>query len=418
MAPFPLADFIGKFGLYAVYLAIGIGFGVALEMAGFGISSKLTGQFYLRDQTVFKVMFSGVIVAMVLTYGAVALGMLDFNRIWVPPTFLWPTIVGGFLIGVGFLVGGFCPGTSLVGAASGKIDAFFYIGGILTGIVIFGETFDRVEQFYHSGDLGRFTIPDWLGVDTGIVVFVVAVVGILLIYGAEQLERVANGVSRAEFKASAWRFVGAGVVGALALGVMLLGEPTEAQLWARVAPVKEPLLAERQVQIHPAELRSLYYNPLVNLVMLDVRAEADYNLFHLRDALRVEPAMLLEQVPDLMAMPEESVFVLMSNDETLATESWKQLVSRDVRNIYILEGGINNWLAVYGEGSENASTDTSAPMPVRAWPAADEQLRYHFTAALGAAAPTATPSQHDVGVEYTPKVQMMKKAPTGGGGCG
>ncbi len=411
MAPFPLADYIGQYGLYAVYLLIGIGFGVALEMAGFGISTKLTGQFYFRDQTVFKVMFTGVIVAMVLTYGASALGLLDFNRVWVPPTYLWPIIVGGFLIGVGFLIGGFCPGTSLVGAASGKIDAFFYIGGILTGIVIFGETFARVEQFYIAGDMGRLTIPDWLGVNSGIVIFVIASVAVLLIYGSEQLERVANGVPRSEFKASRWRFVGAGALVVVAFGVMLLGEPSEAQLWARVAPEKEPLLAERQVQIHPAELRSLYYNPLVNLVMLDVRDEADYNIFHLRDALNADPDELVTQVPDLLALPEETVFVLMGNDEAHATDVWKQLVSREVRNIYILEGGINNWLAVYGEGMS-----PGAPPPPQV--AEEERLRYHFTAALGAAAPTATPSQHDDGIEFTPKVQMMKKAPTGGGGCG
>ena len=407
MAPYPLADFIGKYGLYIVYLLVGVSFGAVLEMAGFGISTKLTGQFYLRDQTVFKVMFSGVVVAMVLTFGASALGLLVFNRVWVPPTYLWPTIVGGFMIGVGFLVGGFCPGTSLVGAATGKIDAFFYIGGILTGIILFGESFDWVEQFYSAGSMGRFILPDLFGADTGVVVFVIAVVAVLLIYGAEQLERAANGVPHAAFKASPWRFAGAGTLALVALGVMLLGSPTEAELWARVAPEKEPMLVNRQVQIHPAELRSLYYNPLVNLVMLDVRDEPDYNIFHLRDAVHVDPAELVNQVPELQALPAETVFVVVGNDETRATEVWKQLVSRDVRNIYILEGGVNNWLAVYGNGLA----------PVAGNPG-DDRLRYQFTAALGAATPFAVPSQHEDKIEFLPKVQMMQKAPTGGGGCG
>ena len=407
MAPFALTDLIGKFGAYAVYLFIGMGFGAVLEMSGFGVSTKLTGQFYLRDQTVFKVMFSGVIVAMVLTFGAASLGLLDFNRVWVPPTYLWPTIVGGFLIGVGFHVGGFCPGTSIVGAATGKIDAFFYIAGILTGVVIFGETFSFVEQFYSAGDMGRFIIPDWLGVPTGVVVFVVAVVAVFLILGAEQLERIANGVSRAEFKASRWRFAGAGVLALGAFGGMLVGEPPDDAPWHPVAGAQDPVLVARKVQIHPAELRSLYYNPLVNLVMLDVRDELDYNLFHIKDATRVPPAELVAHVPEMLAMPEQTVFVLMGNDEARAIAMWKQLVSREVRNIYILEGGVNNWLAVYGEG---LSMGAGAP--------GDETLRYQFAAALGDATPTAVPSQHDDGIEFTPKVQMVKKAPTGGGGCG
>ena len=407
MAPFPLEETIGKFGVYVIYVLIGMGFGVALEMSGFGISTKLTGQFYLKDQTVFKVMFSGVIVAMVLTFGASSLGLLDFNRVWVPPTFLWPTIVGGFLIGVGFLVGGFCPGTSIVGAASGKIDAFFYLGGILTGVVIFGETFSFVEQFYSAGDMGRLIIPDWLGLPTGLVVFVITVVAVLLIWGAEHLERWANGLSRAEVKSSSWRFVGAGALVLLSFGVFLRGEPTEELLWQRVAAEQGTLLSDRQVQIHPAELRSLYYNAQVNLVMLDVRSESDYNLFHIRDATRVEPDELVARVPEMLALPAQTVFVLMSNDEEEATALWKQLVSREVRNLYILEGGVNNWLATYGTGLEAAPGVQG-----------DEQLRYHFAAAFGDATPTAVPSQHADEIEYTPKVKMMKKAPTGGGGCG
>lgn len=407
MAPYPLIDFIGKYGTYVIYLLIGISFGAVLEMSGFGISTKLTGQFYLKDQTVFKVMFSGVIVAMALTFGASSMGLLDFNRVWVPPTYLWPIIVGGFLIGVGFLVGGFCPGTSIVGAATGKIDAFFYIGGILTGVVIFGESFSFVEQFYSAGDMGRLTLFDWLDLPTGIVIFVVTVVAVVLIWGSEQLERIANGQSRADFRASPWRFAGAGMLVLVAFGVMLRGEPTDDTLWQRVAADKGMQLAERKVQIHPAELRSVYYNPLVNLVMLDVRNESDYNIFHIRDARRVPPEEFVAHVPELLAFPEQTVFVLMSNDEAQATAIWKQLVSREVRNIYILEGGVNHWLEIYGEDLEESAGVVG-----------DEQLRYHFSAALGDAMPTAVPSQRDDGIKFVPKVQLMKKAPTGGGGCG
>ena len=191
MAPFALTDLIGKYGTYVIYLLIGMGFGSALEMSGFALSTKLTGQFYLRDQTVFKVMFTGVIVAMMLIFGSAALGLLDYNRIWVPPTYLWPGIIGGLMIGVGFIIGGFCPGTSIVGVATGKIDAFFFIGGILTGIMIFGETLPLFDHFYNNNSyMGRFTIPGWLGANTGVVVFVVVVVAIFLIWGSEQLERI------------------------------------------------------------------------------------------------------------------------------------------------------------------------------------------------------------------------------------
>ncbi|HNB54573.1 MAG TPA: YeeE/YedE thiosulfate transporter family protein, partial [Anaerolineales bacterium] len=116
MAPFPLPleALVGKFWMYVIYLIIGFAFGYVLEISGFAISPKLAAQFYFKDLTVLKVMFTAIIVAMVLIFGASAIGLLDYNMVWVNPTYMWPGIVGGLIMGVGFILGGFCPGTSLV----------------------------------------------------------------------------------------------------------------------------------------------------------------------------------------------------------------------------------------------------------------------------------------------------------------
>lgn len=415
MAPFDLIAILGKLGTYAIYVAIGIGFGVALEMSGFSVSTKLTGQFYLRDQTVFQVMFTGVIVAMVLIFGAAGLGLLDINRIWVPETYLWPGIVGGFLIGVGFIIGGFCPGTSVMAAATGKIDAFFYLGGILIGIVIFGEETSRFETFYNSSYLGRFLLSDWLGVSIGWLVFVVVVVALFLLWGSELLARVYSAKQAAdsagegvESQPSRWRFAGAGVLALAALGVLLVGQPDVDDLWQRVAATQEVRLAERQVQIHPAELRQLTFDARVNLVVIDVRDEANFNVFHLRDSVRMNLADLPGAVRDLQAMPANTVYILVSNGETHSTAAWKTLTALGLRNTYILEGGLNNWIAVYGKGAYALLASSGG----------DEKLRYAFPAALGANAPAAIPSQKDGGTPFTPKVELQSAGAKGGGGCG
>jgi uncharacterized membrane protein YedE/YeeE len=138
--PLPLAELLGHWGSYLVYLLVGLAFGATLETAGFGNSTKLAAQFYFRDMTVFKVMFTAIIVAAALIFLSSAVGLLDYKLVWVPPTYLWPGIVGGLIMGVGFIVGGFCPGTSLVAMATGKIDGIFFVAGVLFGIFIFGET--------------------------------------------------------------------------------------------------------------------------------------------------------------------------------------------------------------------------------------------------------------------------------------
>ena len=51
-------------GVVLVFGLIGFAFGYTLEMAGFGDSRKLAAQFYFRELTVFKVMFTAIAVAL------------------------------------------------------------------------------------------------------------------------------------------------------------------------------------------------------------------------------------------------------------------------------------------------------------------------------------------------------------------
>ncbi|RPI98770.1 MAG: sulfurtransferase, partial [Chloroflexi bacterium] len=150
MASFPLilSDTLGHWGQYIVYLVIGFAFGLVLEIAGFGNSKKLAAQFYFKELTVLKVMFTAIVVAMVLVFLASGLGLLEYSLVWVNPTYLWPGIVGGLIMGVGFIVGGFCPGTSLVAAATAKLDGLFFALGGLFGMFLFGETVSRFDSFY------------------------------------------------------------------------------------------------------------------------------------------------------------------------------------------------------------------------------------------------------------------------------
>lgn len=106
MAPFDLTT-LGSAAATAVYLAIGFGFGFALEKAGFGNSCKLAAQFYLHDMTVLKVMFTAIVVSMVLLFAASGLALVDFERIYVNETYLWPALIGGLMLGAGFIIGGY-----------------------------------------------------------------------------------------------------------------------------------------------------------------------------------------------------------------------------------------------------------------------------------------------------------------------
>jgi hypothetical protein len=184
-----------KYGLFGdefslvVAFAIGIGFGFFLERAGFGSARKLAAQFYLTDMRVFKVMFSAIVTAMLGVFYLAWAGLLDLSLVYLTPTYLVPQIVGGLVLGFGFVIGGYCPGTSLVALATGKLDAILFVLGVLAGTLAFGEVFPAIEGFFNSTPMGQVTVPGQFGLPYGLVVFAVVLMALGGFWGAEVVER-------------------------------------------------------------------------------------------------------------------------------------------------------------------------------------------------------------------------------------
>lgn len=184
-----------KFGLFGdevsliVACAIGIGFGFFLEQAGFGSAKKLTDQFYFKDMAVFRVMFTAIVTAMLGLFYLAAAGWVDLSLVYIQPTYLWPQIVGGLLLGVGFVVGGYCPGTSVVAMATGKVDALVNIAGIFAGIFVIGELWPSITGFTDSSNLGRLTLPEVFHLPMGLIVLLVVLMAVGGFWGAGALER-------------------------------------------------------------------------------------------------------------------------------------------------------------------------------------------------------------------------------------
>jgi uncharacterized protein len=184
-----------KFGLFGDHVSlviafvVGIGFGFFLERAGFGSSRVLVAQFYLTDLRVFKVMFTAIVTAMVGLFYLSWLGFVDLSLVYLTPTNLLPQVVGGLLLGFGFVIGGYCPGTSCVAAVTGKVDAMVFLLGIIVGIFAFGEAFGALESFYNATPLGTLTLPQILNIPYGIMVCLVVFMAIGGFAGATWVEK-------------------------------------------------------------------------------------------------------------------------------------------------------------------------------------------------------------------------------------
>ena len=191
-------------GIYSVFTGfvvaylLGIGFGFFLERGGFSSARKLTAQFYLKDFSVLKVMFTAIVVAGTGFWWLVNLGMLDLSYTYINPTFLYPQIVGGLILGVGFVVGGYCPGTSCVALATGKLDALWYIAGIFAGIFLYSVIEPAIHNFYNSGSMGEAYLWKWLGTSPGVIMLIAVIIAIAAFTVGTRVEKKSGGVVQPE----------------------------------------------------------------------------------------------------------------------------------------------------------------------------------------------------------------------------
>ncbi len=188
MAPFFKYGFFTEQTGLIIALILGVSFGFWLERAGFGYSRKLALQFYFKDMTVLNVMFTAIVVAMLGLLLFSLFGWLDITKIYINPTYLWAQLIGGLILGVGFAIGGYCPGTSVVGAVTGHVDAYFFLGGAMFGMFVFGEMFPSLEGLYNWGAMGDVRLSDVFNISSGVVALAVVILAILFFLGGEWLE--------------------------------------------------------------------------------------------------------------------------------------------------------------------------------------------------------------------------------------
>jgi rhodanese-related sulfurtransferase len=400
--------------LTGVWMSLGTGFafGFVLERAGFGNARNLAAQFYLYDMRVLKVMFTAIVTAMLLLFASSAIGWVDFDAIAVPATHLGSAVVGGLLLGFGFILGGYCPGTSLVSLSTLKIDGALFALGVLLGLFLFGETVPTLWNFWNfSGAFGRLTLDQLVGVDAGFVVMGVVIMAVGAFWLAELAERIfARGTPLATTKrARRWHRIAVGTALTIAAATIFIGQPTTAKRIAWNETALQQRLQQRASHLDPAEVLSLMYNNQIALSLLDVRSERNYNLFHLLDAQRVT----LDQLDEVRrSLSPDSVVVVMSNDERAAEEAWKRLAVYPSVNAYILAGGVNRWLDIYHSGTNN--------VPGADHPATESDvLRHRFDKALGDRPPAARPDLKQAPARtFVTKVKVRKAIRSPGGGCG
>jgi uncharacterized membrane protein YedE/YeeE len=234
-----------------VAVLIGIAFGFVLERAAFGRADKLAAQFYLRDMRVLKVMFTAIVTAMLGLVIASSLGVVDLRAVSESvASFTWigPMLAGGFVLGIGFIVSGYCPGTSIVAMGSGNVDGLFTVAGVISGTAVYTQLLKipAVARFHDSGGKGAWFLYDLLGVSPQLLAAIVAAAAILAFLGAEKVEALLGG-ARTAARVRRYAFAAMTVLAGIALATLALPAPS-ASATERAKPIAAADLARIAVE--------------------------------------------------------------------------------------------------------------------------------------------------------------------------
>lgn len=159
---------------------IGIIFGFALEAGGFTNTRKLAGVFYGYDFVVLKVFFTAALTGAIGLFLLDRYHLMDIQLTFYPKTYWIPTLVAGIIMAFGFVIGGFCPGTSMCAASTGKIDGMVFVAGVFIGITGYAFTYEPLwAGLRNSGNMGKVNIAQWLGLSDGMFILIMVVLAIV-----------------------------------------------------------------------------------------------------------------------------------------------------------------------------------------------------------------------------------------------
>ncbi len=341
MAPFIPQGLVSPELNFFFALVLGIAFGYVLEQAGFSSSRKLAGVFFGYDFVVLKVFFTAAITAMTGLLFMSYLGWIDMSLVFINPTFLWSAVVGGVIMGFGFIMGGFCPGTSITGAVIGKIDAMVFVAGLFLGVFIFGHFYNTFEPLYTGSFLGDIFVYDVFGMSATGFGLLLAIVALIAFTVTQMIEDKINRIPALQIKQRpSFRFPAFLLLASLFLLFVLPSQkPGHA---GETSP--EIMIEELNNGVAFADSQKVLFhvlNQTSDMILIDTRSQQEYGRFSLPMAVHIPAGDILNTGwhSFFKTDPREKVF--FSNGSTAATQAWTLARRAGHDHVYILEGGLN-----------------------------------------------------------------------------
>jgi len=345
----PLVPFIisNEFNLI-IALISGIGFGFVLEQAGFSSTKKLVGLFYGFDFTVLKVFFTAGVTAMigVLLFGQ--LGILDLSLIYVNPTFLWSALVGGAIMGLGFIIGGFCPGTSVCAAAIGKLDGLAFVFGSALGVLIFAEGYPLFEKIYLGEAYGPVLFNDKLGISKIVFAFLLTAIAIIAFYLTQLIENRINGIQSKLPKNKVIIYSSAVGIAFLLLTIIAIIPDSKSRMETQISNslIHNDLTS---FEVPADKLANEIVNNYYRINIIDVRSPEAFKIYHLPFAINIPINKMNERQWKIILDQKHKTNYFYADDQSIARKAYLTACYMGKAENYILIKSPENFKILFSD---------------------------------------------------------------------
>lgn len=384
-----------------------------------------------------------------------AFGWMELGLLEVGTTYLWPMFIGGILFGIGFYFGGFCPGTAVVSAVRGRLDAWVFLVGIVLGIYGFAVFFDGAGQASWFQDFyapANATVQSLNEHPLAWVVAIVVAAGVMVsfryLYIFEQRfalltpEELAAKKARPQaVRPQAARSTRAIIALATALGVVLgvfaigSNDPVLLALGSEtptpVAVDREPVPAVDALSLVGwivSDAHRIAEETPPNCHVLDLRNEEERTAIPIRGTVVVPEAAdqykaVLGVLDDLLTVSDKNKpLVIVDNEDSSAAADLVADLRVQGINALLLDGGASAWQAsvldveaTWPEWVVASSTESTTPLTVPTVAAYQYRVRSWMTGTT-----FDVPAYLSIpGTEQLPsEVATVIATGSGGGGCG
>jgi len=129
-----------------ILLAILVGgaFGFVLDRIGATNPNNIIHMLRLSKLHLMKTILLAIGFSSLVMFGGILVGLIDVGHMSVKSAYVG-VFIGGILLGLGFAVAGYCPGTGLAAMATGRKDAIFFVVGGLIGASVYMVTYSSVK---------------------------------------------------------------------------------------------------------------------------------------------------------------------------------------------------------------------------------------------------------------------------------